>query len=426
MSLDGPGASSGPTLGGAAADAVERAPCGQPCGQRCGGAPIPVEGRGTGLWTGAARRRGRAADQPQWLSTGCGGKKVDGQEPERTYDAGPVAALRRIAFLMERGREESRRIEAFRAAAATILPLADRRGGRPGRRGHAHRAARHRAQHQRGHRRRRARRGPGAAGQARGRSTTARWRPAAASSAPRCGATSTATPTGPTAARRSRRWPSPRSSSATTTSCSPTTRRGCASPTGSAPSGWPGSSAWSRRSTTTSSGTFTLLKGIEVDILDDGSLDQTEEMLGRLDVRVASVHSKLRDGRDRDDPPDDRRDPQPVHQRPGPLHRPARHRQPRRPPEQRVRRAGGVRGVRRARRRRRDQLPSRAARPADEAARARPRHSAACSPSTATPTRPGSSTCSTTAASGPRRPASTPTGSSTPGRGSGSWPGRTR
>jgi putative hydrolase len=38
---------------------------------------------------------------------------------------------------------------------------------------------------------------------------------------------------------------------------------------------------------------FTLLKGIEVDILDDGGLDQTEEMLARLDVRVASVHSKL-------------------------------------------------------------------------------------------------------------------------------------
>ncbi|MEO5854069.1 MAG: PHP domain-containing protein [Nocardioides sp.] len=40
-------------------------------------------------------------------------------------------------------------------------------------------------------------------------------------------------------------------------------------------------------------GSFTLLKGIEVDILDDGSLDQTDELLGRLDVRVASVHSKL-------------------------------------------------------------------------------------------------------------------------------------
>jgi putative hydrolase len=39
---------------------------------------------------------------------------------------------------------------------------------------------------------------------------------------------------------------------------------------------------------------FRLLRGIEVDILDDGSLDQTDEMLGRLDVVVASVHSKLR------------------------------------------------------------------------------------------------------------------------------------
>lgn len=38
---------------------------------------------------------------------------------------------------------------------------------------------------------------------------------------------------------------------------------------------------------------FTLLKGIEVDINLDGTLDQTEDMLARLDVRVASVHSKL-------------------------------------------------------------------------------------------------------------------------------------
>jgi putative hydrolase len=37
-----------------------------------------------------------------------------------------------------------------------------------------------------------------------------------------------------------------------------------------------------------------LLTGIEVDILDDGTLDQTDELLGRLDVVVASVHSKLR------------------------------------------------------------------------------------------------------------------------------------
>ncbi len=39
---------------------------------------------------------------------------------------------------------------------------------------------------------------------------------------------------------------------------------------------------------------FRILTGIEVDILDDGSLDQTDELLGRLDVVVASVHSKLK------------------------------------------------------------------------------------------------------------------------------------
>jgi putative hydrolase len=39
---------------------------------------------------------------------------------------------------------------------------------------------------------------------------------------------------------------------------------------------------------------FRVLTGIEVDILEDGSLDQTDELLSRLDVVVASVHSKLR------------------------------------------------------------------------------------------------------------------------------------
>jgi putative hydrolase len=39
---------------------------------------------------------------------------------------------------------------------------------------------------------------------------------------------------------------------------------------------------------------FRLLAGIEVDILDDGALDQSDELLGRLDVVVASVHSKLK------------------------------------------------------------------------------------------------------------------------------------
>ena len=39
---------------------------------------------------------------------------------------------------------------------------------------------------------------------------------------------------------------------------------------------------------------FRILTGIECDILEDGSLDQEPELLARLDVVVASVHSKLR------------------------------------------------------------------------------------------------------------------------------------
>ena len=39
---------------------------------------------------------------------------------------------------------------------------------------------------------------------------------------------------------------------------------------------------------------FRILTGIEVDILEDGTLDHTDEVLSQLDVVVASVHSKLR------------------------------------------------------------------------------------------------------------------------------------
>jgi putative hydrolase len=41
-----------------------------------------------------------------------------------------------------------------------------------------------------------------------------------------------------------------------------------------------------------------ILRGIEVDILEDGSLDQSDELLAELDVVVASVHSKLRMSQD--------------------------------------------------------------------------------------------------------------------------------
>jgi len=39
---------------------------------------------------------------------------------------------------------------------------------------------------------------------------------------------------------------------------------------------------------------FTMLAGIEVDILEDGALDQDAELLEALDIVVASVHSRLR------------------------------------------------------------------------------------------------------------------------------------
>lgn len=42
---------------------------------------------------------------------------------------------------------------------------------------------------------------------------------------------------------------------------------------------------------------FRILTGIEVDILEDGTLDQEPELLDELDIVVASVHSKLRSDR---------------------------------------------------------------------------------------------------------------------------------
>ena len=210
-----------------------------------------------------------------------------------TYDGGPVAALRRIAFLMERGREESRRIEAFRAAAAAILPLPD---GEVAARVEAGTITEL----------------PGI-----GKSTGAVIADAVRGVMPERLAKLEAQHTGPLApgGRELRAllrgdlhchsdWSdggSPLEEMAFTaielghdylvlTDHSPrlTVARGLSV------------ERLQRQLQVVEAvnehldGSFTLLTGIEVDILDDGSLDQTEEMLGRLEVRVASVHSKLK------------------------------------------------------------------------------------------------------------------------------------
>ena len=66
---------------------------------------------------------------------------------------------------------------------------------------------------------------------------------------------------------------------------------------------------------------FRILTGIEVDINEDGSLDQTPDVLERLDVVVGSVHSELRMDETADDPPHGHRPRRPEPRRPRPLHR---------------------------------------------------------------------------------------------------------
>jgi len=113
------------------------------------------------------------------------------------FTGGPIAALRRIAFLMERQREETRRIEAFRNAARTILPLPEDEV---------------RARAENGTLTELAGIGPSTAavitdacrGQVPDR--LAALEETAGPLAPGCAGTSTPTPTGPTAARRWRRW----------------------------------------------------------------------------------------------------------------------------------------------------------------------------------------------------------------------------
>ena len=210
-----------------------------------------------------------------------------------TYDAGPVAALRRIAFLMERGREESRRIEAFRSAAATILPLpADEVAARveagtltelPGigpstgsviadavRGMLPERLATLEAQHD----------GPLVPG---GREIRAALRGDLHSHSNWSDGGSPIEEMAFSAIELGHDY-------LVLTDHSPRLRVA----NGLSPERLTKQLRVVEAVNEHLDGSFTLLKGIEVDILDDGSLDQTDEMLAQLDLRVASVHSKLR------------------------------------------------------------------------------------------------------------------------------------
>ncbi|QBX56393.1 PHP domain-containing protein [Nocardioides seonyuensis] len=209
-----------------------------------------------------------------------------------TPGPGPVAALRRIAFLMERRREETRRIEAFRNAARTILPLPDEevrarseagtltelsgigpstaavitqacRGEVPERLVSLEKTS-----------------GPLAEG---GRELRALLRGDLHSHSDWSDGGSPIEEMAMTAMELGHDYlvltdHSPRLRVANGLSAERLTRQLGVVEAVNAHLG----------------GEFTLLKGIEVDVLDDGSLDQTDEMLAQLQVRVASVHSKLR------------------------------------------------------------------------------------------------------------------------------------
>ena len=324
----------------------------------------------------------------------------------------PAAALRRIAFLLERGREPTYKVRAFRRAAAAVDATDPADPGPAGRRPRARPAepARDRGGHRAGHPRGPGRRGPGvpaAPGGDRGPPVAEGAAALRAALRGDCHAHST--------------WSD-----------------------GGSPIGEMAEAARDLGHEylvlTDHSPRLTVANGLSPERL----LAQLDEVAG-LNERAGPVPDPHRDrgrhprgrrprpdrraagparrrrgqrplqaahARPGDDPADGRGRGQPPHRHPRPLHRPDRGRPG--PARERVRPGGGVRRLRRQRRGRRGQLPARAPGPAQAPAAPGRRGRLPGSRSTPTPTPPASSTGSSAAASAPSPAASPPTWWSTP------------
>jgi putative hydrolase len=216
------------------------------------------------------------------------------QTPAGGYPAGPVGALRRIAFLLERSRAETYKVKAFRAAAETILPLGDEVAERvrqgtlrelPGIGASTAEVIEAAVEGRTPDRLARLERETGGPLVQGGEELRSRLRGDLHSHSDWSDGGSPIEEMAFTAIELGHEYlvltdHSPRLTIANGLSVARLTRQlGVVEAVNEHLGGGEGS--------------FRLLKGIEVDILDDGSLDQTDEMLARLDVRVASVHSKL-------------------------------------------------------------------------------------------------------------------------------------